>query len=78
LVHRRSRQFTADAADYRQACHGSTPCGRRRVSRLASNIKPRPDVAAIGQVDALCLTHSHVDHAAALDSWAGIGARCVR
>ena len=34
------RQFSADAADHRQACHGRTPCGRRRVSREASSIKP--------------------------------------
>jgi len=37
----------------------------------------RPDIDAIGQVDALCLTHSHIDHAASLDCWARIGSPLV-
>ena len=49
--------------------------GYRLLWDLGAGPEPgvRPAVAAIGQVDALCLTHSHGDHAAALDSWADIG-----
>lgn len=49
--------------------------GYRLLWDLGAGPEPgvRPAIAAIGQVDALCLTHSHVDHAAALDSWADIG-----
>ena len=49
--------------------------GYRLLWDLGAGPEPgvRPAVDAIGQVDALCLTHSHVDHAASLDSWADIG-----
>lgn len=49
--------------------------GYRLLLDLGAGPQPgvRPDINAIGRVDALCLTHSHIDHAASLDSWAQIG-----
>ena len=49
--------------------------GYRLLWDLGAGPEPgvRPAIAAIGQVDALCLTHSHVDHEEAIDSWADIG-----
>ncbi|WP_082082817.1 MBL fold metallo-hydrolase [Pantoea sp. BL1] len=49
--------------------------GYRLLWDLGAGPQPgvRPDIRAIGRVDALCLTHSHIDHAASLDCWAQIG-----
>lgn len=49
--------------------------GYRVLLDLGAGPQPgvRPDINAIGRVDALCLTHSHIDHAASLDCWAQIG-----
>ncbi len=49
--------------------------GYRLLWDLGAGPQPgvRPDIRAIGRVDALCLTHSHIDHAASLDCWVQIG-----
>ncbi|KHE01361.1 hypothetical protein NL54_11060 [Pantoea stewartii] len=49
--------------------------GYRLLWDLGAGPEPgvRPDLAAIGQVDAICLTHSHRDHTGALDSWQQLG-----
>jgi len=49
--------------------------GYRLLWDLGAGPEPgvKPDLTKTGQVDAICLTHSHGDHAGALDSWQQLG-----
>ena len=49
--------------------------GRRILLDLGEGPQPgkRPDPLKIGKVDAVCLSHSHIDHAGSLDMFADIG-----
>lgn len=49
--------------------------GRRILFDLGEGPKPgvRPDIAAIGQPDAIVLSHGHRDHVGAIDVWDALG-----
>ncbi|MFH5773392.1 MBL fold metallo-hydrolase [Paracoccus sp. NGMCC 1.201697] len=49
--------------------------GRRLLLDLGEGPRPgqRPDLEGIGPIDAIFLSHAHIDHVGAIDLWPGLG-----